>query len=333
MKNILLTGGAGYIGSHIAVELLESGSGVVIVDDLSSSSQAVIERIAKITGKRPHFFKLDIRNKKKLDKVFKDHKIDAVVHLAGYKAVGESVKKPLQYYDNNLINSISLFETMLENKVYKLVFSSSATVYGKPKRLPIDEKHPIAPTNPYGHTKAMIEQILIDLSSSDDPWQVSILRYFNPIGAHPSGQIGENPKGVPNNLLPFVSQVATKKLPRLLVHGNDYDTVDGTGVRDYIHVVDLARGHVAALKKMPANNSFAIYNLGTGKGSSVLEVIEAFEKASGVKIDYEIGPRRDGDVAECYADSSRAEKTFNWKAQLDIDHACIDLWRWENNNN
>lgn len=332
MKKILLTGGAGYIGSHLAVELIESGYGVIIVDNLSNSNQEVINRINKIIGKKVTFYNLDIKDQNKLGAVFKKHNIYAVIHLAGYKAVGESVDNPLSYYENNLVGTIRLLESMSLSKVYKVVFSSSATVYGSPIKLPIDEEHPLAPTNPYGHTKAMIEQVLIDLTNSSLPWQVSILRYFNPVGAHKSGLIGEDPKGIPNNLLPAIARVTKMKGQQLKVHGNDYDTIDGTGVRDYIHVVDLALGHLAAIKNLPKPGSYGLYNLGTGQGYSVLQVIKAYERASGIKVDYDIGPRREGDVAECYADPSKAQEELGWKASRNLDDACVDLWRWQNSN-
>ncbi|MEI6581737.1 MAG: UDP-glucose 4-epimerase GalE [bacterium] len=332
MKTILLTGGAGYIGSHIAVELLMLGYGVVIVDNFTNSDPEVIARIKNITGKNFDYYNVDVANQKDLSEVFDKHAINSVIHLAGLKAVGESVEKPLEYYKNNLYSTLVLCEVMKEHGVYHIVFSSSATVYGKPKELPIAEDHPVAPTNPYGHTKAMIEQIFIDLTGSIDPWQVTILRYFNPIGAHGSGLIGEDPNGVPNNLFPYLSQVASGKLKQLTIHGDDYETPDGTGVRDYIHVVDLANGHLAAIKSPVPNNHYAIYNLGTGKGYSVLESIESFEEACGKKIAYVVGPCREGDVAECYADPSKAKKALGWTAQKSFYDACVDTWHWQRKN-
>lgn len=331
MKTILLTGGAGYIGSHIAVELLMAGYGVVIVDNFINSNPEVISRIKNITGKNFDYYNLDVSSPKDLSVVFKKHDIESVIHLAGLKAVGESVEKPLEYYRNNLYSTLTLCEAMKEHGVYNIVFSSSATVYGEPKELPITESHPLAPTNPYGHTKAMIEQILIDLAGSADPWQVTILRYFNPIGAHSSGLIGEDPNGVPNNLFPYLSQVASGKLNKLTIHGDDYNTPDGTGIRDYIHVVDLAKGHLAAIKHPEPVNHYEIYNLGTGKGYSVLESIKAFEKASDKKISFIIGPHREGDVAECYADPRKAKKALGWTAQKSFYDACVDAWRWQKN--
>ena len=332
MKTILLTGGAGYIGSHIAVELLMAGYGVVIVDNFINSNPEVIARIKNITGKNFDYYNLDVSDPKDLSRVFKKHDIESVIHLAGLKAVGESVEKPLEYYRNNLYSTLTLCEAMKEHGVYNIVFSSSATVYGKPKELPITENHPLAPTNPYGHTKAMIEQILIDLSGSADPCQVTILRYFNPIGAHSSGLIGEDPSGVPNNLFPYLSQVASGKLNKLTIHGDDYNTPDGTGIRDYIHVVDLAKGHLAAIKHPEPVNHYEIYNLGTGRGYSVLESIKEFEKASDKKLPFIIGPRREGDVAECYADPRKAKKVLGWTAQKSFYDACVDAWRWQSKN-
>lgn len=332
MKTILLTGGAGYIGSHIAVELLQSGYKVVIVDNFSNSHPEVINRIEKISGSRPNFYNLDLADEQGLQKVFKKHNIDAVIHLAGFKSVNESVENPLAYYKNNLNSSLVLCEVMQRNSVFEVVFSSSATVYGKPKHLPISESHAISPTNPYGHTKAMIEQLLIDLSHSEAPWRVTILRYFNPIGAHHTGLIGEDPSGVPNNLLPYIAQVASGRLDQLTVHGDDYSTPDGTGIRDYIHVVDLARGHLAAISKPAQKNSANIYNLGTGKGQSVLEAIKVFQEASGREIAYTVGERRKGDVAECYADPTRAKNELGWVAAKTLRDACQDSWNWQVQN-
>ena len=328
-KRIFLTGGAGYIGSHTAVILLEAGYDVVIYDNLSNSKVEAINRIEKITGKRPEFIKGDIRDKKALEKALEG--CDAVIHFAGLKAVGESVEKPLEYYNNNVCGSIALFEVMKKKGIKKIVFSSSATVYGDPKKLPLTENHPLNPVNPYGRTKYMIELILKDLYNSDKNWHIAILRYFNPVGAHESGLIGEDPQGIPNNLMPYISQVAVGKREYLRVFGNDYNTIDGTGVRDYIHVIDLAIGHLKALEKLETIG-YEVYNLGTGRGYSVLEVIKAFEKASGKKIPYKFVDRRPGDVAVCYADPSKANKELNWKAKYDIDKMCIDAWNWQSKN-
>jgi UDP-glucose 4-epimerase len=329
MKNILVTGGAGYIGSHTVLALLDNGFEPVIVDNFSNSSPEVIKRLGTIAGKEIKFYEADLCNKSKLKDVFDKHDFDAAIHFAGYKAVGESVSKPMLYYHNNLLSTINLCELMQEYDVNSLVFSSSATVYGDPEKVPIPETAPIQPTNPYGHTKAIIEQMLRDLVAADKNVSVSLLRYFNPIGAHPSGQIGENPNGIPNNLLPYVAQVAVGKLDKVRVFGNDYDTPDGTGVRDYIHVSDIAQGHVAALRHMPSPGTCEAYNLGTGQGYSVLEVIEAFSKASGKEIPYEIVDRRPGDIATCYADPSKAERDLKWKATKTLEEACRDAWRWQ----
>ena len=329
---ILLTGGAGYIGSHTAIELIQSGHDVVIMDDLSNSSAEVIRRIEDITKTTIPFVKADVRNKVELEEVFASQQIDAVIHFAGFKAVGESVAKPLEYYDNNLVSSLVLLETMKKYHVNKIVFSSSATVYGTPESLPLTEESPTGRgiTNPYGQTKFMIEQILQDAAVANPELEVSILRYFNPIGAHASGTIGEDPNGIPNNLLPYVAQVAVGKLNEVGVFGDDYDTPDGTGVRDYIHVVDLARGHVAALEHM--KSAVNIYNLGTGHGTSVLEIIKAFSQASGHDIPYVIKPRRPGDLAACYANCDKAQRELNWKAELSVEQACQDTWNWQSNN-
>jgi UDP-glucose 4-epimerase len=331
---ILVTGGAGYIASHTIVELLDDGHEVVAVDNLVNSSEESLRRVAKITGKEIPFYKIDVCDHNALAKVFDEHKIDAVCHFAGLKAVGESVSKPLSYYRNNLDATITLCEVMQEKGVKRLVFSSSATVYGVPQELPLDENSPRgAVTNPYGQTKVMIEQILLDVAESDPGWDIVILRYFNPIGAHESGLIGEDPTGPPNNLLPYVAMVAVGKLPHVRVFGNDYDTSDGTGVRDYIHVIDLARGHVAALSRLPAGSQqVAIYNLGTGTGTSVFELIHAFEKACGHEIPYEVMPRRPGDVATCYADVSKAARELGWRTKYSIEQACEDSWRWQSQN-
>lgn len=330
---ILVTGGAGYIGSHTCVELLEAGYGVVVVDNLYNSSEKSIERIREITGKDLTFYNVDILDYDALDKIFSDEKVDCVIHFAGLKAVGESVSKPLEYYQNNIAGTLVLCDVMRKHGVKNIIFSSSATVYGDPAFIPITEKCPKGtPTNPYGWTKHMIEQILTDFHTADAEWNVILLRYFNPIGAHKSGLIGEDPKGIPNNLLPYVAQVAIGKLECLGVFGNDYDTPDGTGVRDYIHVVDLALGHVKAIDKIKENPGVKIYNLGTGKGYSVLDVVKAFEKACGHEIPYAIKPRRPGDIATCYADASLAKEELGWKAQYGIDEMCADSWRWQSMN-
>ena len=328
---VLVTGGAGYIGSHTVVELLDAGYEVVVVDNLSNSSEESLRRVREITGKELTFYPFDVRDRAKLEEVFKAHAIDWVIHFAGLKAVGESVEKPVLYYDNNLISTIVLLETMAKYGVKNFVFSSSATVYGEPERLPLDEECRLSTTNPYGTTKLMQEQILKDLYRADTGWNIALLRYFNPVGAHASGRIGEDPKGIPNNLMPYVAQVASGKLQKIGVFGNDYPTPDGTGVRDYIHVVDLARGHVAAIEKLK-EPGVHIYNLGTGKGYSVLDMIHAFEKACGKKLPYEIRPRRAGDVPACYATSAKAEKELGWKAQYDLEDMCRDQWNWQKNN-
>ena len=330
--NILLTGGAGYIGSHTAIELIQSGHSVVIADNLSNSSEEAVRRVESITGTNTPFHQVDLRDSEALDEVFAEHSIDAVVHFAGLKAVGESVAKPLAYYDNNLNSTLSLLEVMQKYQVEQLVFSSSATVYGTPEALPLTEDSPTGHgvTNPYGQTKFMIEQILRDVSVAHSNMAITLLRYFNPVGAHESGLIGEDPSGIPNNLLPYVSQVAVGKLESVGVFGNDYDTPDGTGVRDYIHVVDLAKGHVAAIEHLQPGTH--IYNLGTGKGVSVLEIIQAFSEASGKTIPYEIKPRRPGDIASCYADPAKAQQELGWSAQFDIARACEDSWRWQSQN-
>jgi len=332
--SILVTGGTGYIGSHTVVELINAGYDAVIVDNLSNSKPEVLNRIEKITGKRPAFYNIDIRDKEGLEKVFSENPdIEAVIHFAGLKAVGESVSMPLEYYNNNIYGTLCLLETMREAGVKNIVFSSSATVYGDPTFVPITEECPKGScTNPYGWTKSMLEQILSDLTVPDKEWNVILLRYFNPIGAHKSGTMGEDPSGIPNNLMPYITQVAVGKRDHLNVFGNDYPTHDGTGVRDYIHVVDLAVGHVKALNKIKENCGLKIYNLGTGHGYSVLDIVKAFEKASGVKIPYEITPRRPGDIATCYADASKAGKELGWEAQYGIEEMCADSWRWQKNN-
>ncbi len=329
---ILVTGGAGYIGSHTAVELLNAGYEVIIVDNLCNSSSIVLDRIKEITGKNIKFYQIDTREEAKLREVFKENKIDAVIHFAALKAVGESVEKPYEYYHNNLINTLTVLGVMREFGVDKFVFSSSATVYGSPKTCPIKEDFPLSTTNPYGSTKLMIENMLRDICKANENFNVAILRYFNPIGAHESGKIGEEPNGIPNNLMPYITKVAIGKLKELSVFGNDYDTPDGTGVRDYIHVVDLALGHVKALEKLNQNPGLVTYNLGTGKGYSVLDLVKAFEKASNVKIPYKIVGRRAGDIATCYADATKAEKELGWVAKYDVDKMCKDSWNWQSNN-
>ena len=328
--SILVTGGAGYIGSHTVVELLNQGEDVVIVDNLVNSSVKSLDGVEQITGKRPKFYECDIRDKAGLDAIFEKEDISACIHFAGLKAVGESVAKPWLYYENNINGTLVLLKSMEEHGVKNIVFSSSATVYGDPKEIPITENCPKGEiTNPYGQTKSMLEQILMDIQKADNAWNVVLLRYFNPIGAHESGLIGENPNGIPNNLMPYITQVAVGKREFLGVFGNDYDTVDGTGVRDYIHVVDLAIGHLRALDKIKENPGVAIYNLGTGHGYSVLEVVSNFEKATGVKIPYKIMPRRPGDIATCYASPEKAKKELNWEAKRDIYDMCKDSWKWQ----
>ena len=332
MKTTLVTGGAGYIGSHTLIELINNNFEVVVIDNLANSSRESLRRVEQITGHEIPFVEADVRDQSALDDIFTTYDIDSVIHFAGLKAVGESVAKPLEYYDNNLVSTLALLEAMREHSVKQLVFSSSATVYGSPSELPLRETSTVGVglTNPYGKTKYMIEQIIQDYCAADPTFEATILRYFNPIGAHQSGQIGEDPSGIPNNLLPYVAQVAVGKLQSVGVFGNDYDTPDGTGVRDYIHVVDLARGHVAALQHMKAGAS--IYNLGTGSGTSVLEIIKAFSKACGRDLPYEIKPRRAGDIAACYADCSKAERELGWRAELSIEQACADSWRWQSQN-
>ena len=330
---ILVTGGAGYIGSHTCVNLLENNYEVVIVDNLYNSNKKRVDRITQITGKKPAFYNVDLLDKEALDSVFEKEKIDAVIHFAGLKAVGESVEKPIEYYHNNLTGTLHLVDCMRNHDVKNIIFSSSATVYGDPAFIPITEECPKgSPTNPYGWTKWMLEQILTDLHTADNSWNVILLRYFNPIGAHKSGLIGEDPKGIPNNLVPYVAQVAVGKRECLGVFGNDYKTHDGTGVRDYVHVVDLADGHVKALEKIKENCGVKIYNLGTGKGSSVLDVVHAYEKACGKKIPYEIKPRRAGDLDELYSQCDKAEKELHWTAKYDLNDMCADSWKWQSMN-
>ena len=330
--SILVTGGAGYIGSHTVVELLNMGKDVVIVDNLSNSSILVLDRIKEITGKRPEFYQIDISNKELLRNVFEKEKIEAVIHFAGFKAVGESVKYPVMYYENNIMSTLSLIEIMTEYDVKKIVFSSSATVYGINNPSPLVEEMPTSATNPYGYTKVMLEQILKDVHVADSDWSIALLRYFNPIGAHESGMIGENPLGIPNNLMPFIAQVAVGKRQELSVFGNDYDTVDGTGVRDYIHVVDLAFGHIKALEKILESKKVHIYNLGSGVGTSVLELIKTFEVENKIRIPYKIVPRRAGDVAICFANADKALNELNWKTTKTIADMCRDTWNWQSKN-
>ena len=330
--SILVTGGAGYIGSHTVVELLNMGKDVVIVDNLSNSSILVLDRIKEITGKRPEFYQIDISNKELLRNVFEKEKIEAVIHFAGFKAVGESVKYPVMYYENNIMSTLSLIEIMTEYDVKKIVFSSSATVYGINNPSPLVEEMPTSATNPYGYTKVMLEQILKDVYVADSDWSIALLRYFNPIGAHESGMIGENPLGIPNNLMPFIAQVAIGKRQELSVFGNDYDTVDGTGVRDYIHVVDLAFGHIKALEKISESKKVHIYNLGSGVGTSVLELIKTFEVENKIQIPYKIVPRRAGDVAICFANADKALNELNWKITKTIADMCRDTWNWQSKN-
>ncbi|MCX8075017.1 MAG: UDP-glucose 4-epimerase GalE [Clostridia bacterium] len=331
--SILVTGGAGYIGSHTCVELLNAGQDIIILDNFSNSKEESLNRIRKITGKDFKFYKVDLLDKNGIENIFAENSIDSVIHFAGLKAVGESVSKPIEYYTNNISGSLNLFELMKKYNVKKLVFSSSATVYGDPKKVPITEDMPLSTTNPYGTTKLFIEQILKDLYVSDNSWAISILRYFNPIGAHESGLIGEDPQGIPNNLMPFISKVAIGKLEKLTVFGNDYNTHDGTGVRDYIHVVDLSKGHLKALEKLnKEQKGIFIHNLGTGTGYSVLDMINAFEKVNNIKINYVISSRRPGDIAACFADPTKAQMELNWKAEKNIEDMCRDSWNFEQKN-
>lgn len=330
---ILVTGGAGYIGSHTCVELLNAGYEVVVVDNLCNSSEEAIKRVEKITEKKVKFYENDLLDKDSMNKIFEQEKIESVIHFAGLKAVGESVSKPLEYYHNNITGTLILCDVMRNHNVKNIVFSSSATVYGSPKTVPIKEDFPLSVTNPYGRTKLMLEEILQDFVVADPEWNVILLRYFNPIGAHKSGLIGEDPKGIPNNLVPYIAQVAVNKLECLGVFGDDYDTPDGTGVRDYIHVVDLAIGHVKAIEKLKqTKGGVSTYNLGTGNGYSVLEVVKSFEQASGKKINYAIKPRRPGDIGNCYADATKAKNELGWVAERGISQMCEDSWRWQSNN-
>lgn len=330
--NILVTGGAGYIGSHTCVELLNENHDVIVVDNLSNSCEASLDRVEKITGKSLKFYKADLLDTLSIQDIFKKNKIDAVIHFAGLKAVGESVEIPLKYYNNNITGTINLLNVMSAFNVKNIVFSSSATVYGDPDSLPIKENFPLSVTNPYGRTKLMIEEILKDLHLSDNSWNIALLRYFNPVGAHKSGLIGEDPNGIPNNLVPYISQVAVGSLDQVHVFGNDYETKDGTGVRDFIHVVDLARGHIKTLPKLLSNPGVVIYNLGTGTGYSVLEMIHAFESACGKKIAFRITDRRPGDIAACFADPSKARKELDWEAVKGLEDMCADSWNWQKNN-
>lgn len=327
-----MTGGAGYIGSHTCVELLSKGHDIVIVDNFSNSKPEVLNRIKEITGKEFRFYKADILDKESLNKIFLENDINAVIHFAGLKAVGESVKIPIKYYYNNITGTLVLCEVMEKHNVKKMVFSSSATVYGKPESVPIKEDFPLNPANPYGRTKLMIEEILKDIYASDNDWSIALLRYFNPIGAHESGKIGEDPNGVPNNLMPYITQVAIGKREKLNIFGNDYDTHDGTGVRDYIHVVDLAKGHLKALEKIMVSEGIDSYNLGTGTGYSVLDVVCAFEKVTGIKIPYQVTDRRPGDIDKCYADPAKAYNELGWKAEKNLEDMCMDSWNWQMKN-
>ncbi len=329
---VLVTGGAEYIGSHTVIEILDNGYEVVVVDNLSNSKETSLERVKKITGKTFKFYKNDVCDIDALDNIFKSEKIDSIIHFAGLKAVGESVAKPIEYFDNNLVSTLNLLKTMRKYGCKNIVFSSSATVYGKPKSVPIKEDFELSATNPYGRTKLFIEEILRDVYKADPSMNIALLRYFNPIGAHKSGLIGEDPNGIPNNLMPYITQVAIGKLPRLRVFGNDYATHDGTGVRDYIHVLDLAHGHLLAIKKLEKNPGLVTYNLGTGKGYSVLDMVNAFIKATGKDIPYEIVERRPGDIDECYADPALAESEIGFKAKYDLEEMCADSWRWQSSN-
>lgn len=331
MANVLITGGAGYIGSHTIVELLQAGHDVVVVDNLCNSNKTALDRVEEIACKKIKFYKCDIRDKDGLNLVFEENKIDLVIHFAGLKAVGESVKNPELYFDNNVHGTEILLKAMESHGCKKLIFSSSATVYGVPEKLPLDEECALRTTNPYGETKLKIEYMLKEKQRKDNSWSIVILRYFNPVGAHESGKIGEDPKGIPNNLTPYVAEVAIGKLPYVNVYGNDYDTPDGTGVRDYIHVVDLAKGHLAAMKKLNEKGVF-VYNLGTGVGYSVLEVIQAFEKACNKSLPYKIAPRREGDVGACYASARKAKTELGWQAELSLQDMCDSLWKWQSQN-
>lgn len=330
--NVLVTGGMGYIGSHTCLQMIAAGMTPVIVDNLYNSKRSVLERIEKVSGQTPTFIEGDIRDKALMKQVLVEHNIDAVIHFAGLKAVGESVEKPLEYYDNNVNGTLVLVDAMREAGVKTLVFSSSATVYGDPASVPITEDFPTSATNPYGRSKLMVEECLTDFQNANPDWSITLLRYFNPVGSHPSGELGEDPQGIPNNLMPFVSQVAVGRREFLSVFGDDYPTKDGTGVRDYIHVMDLSDGHVAALEKVGQTSGLHVYNLGTGNGYSVLEMVHAFEKASGKPVPYQIAPRRAGDIAECWADPSKAQRELGWSATRTLDEMTQDTWRWQSNN-
>ncbi len=335
MSSILVTGGAGYIGSHTTLALLQAGHNVVVLDNLCNSSAESLKRVAQLAGREPVFVQGDIRDRAVLDRLFAEHSVDAVLHFAGLKAVGESVAQPLRYYDNNVHGSQVLLQACADAGVFNFVFSSSATVYGEPAQMPISEACPVGqPTNPYGRSKLMVEDMLRDVAASDSRWRIAILRYFNPVGAHESGLIGEDPNGIPNNLLPYIAKVAVGKLPELAVFGNDYPTPDGTGVRDYIHVVDLAEGHLCALRALaePTRIGAHVWNLGTGQGYSVLEMVRAFEAASGKPVPYRVAPRRPGDIATCYADPAKAERELGWKARRGLDEMMRDAWRWQSMN-
>ena len=330
---ILVTGGAGFIGSHTCVQLLNAGYEVIVLDNLCNASEKSLDRVRELTGKDLKFYKGDILDRDILDKVFETENISSVIHFAGLKSVGESVKKPLEYYDNNITGTLTLVDVMRQHNVKNIIFSSSATVYGDPAEIPITEKCPKGQcTNPYGWTKSMLEQILTDIQHADNEWNVVLLRYFNPIGAHPSGRMGENPNGIPNNLMPYITQVAVGKLKELSIFGDDYDTTDGTGVRDYIHVMDLADGHVKALSKLAKGTGLSIYNLGTGTGYSVLDIVHNFERATGIKIPYRVAPRRAGDIAVCYSNADKAKKELGWEANYGILEMCRDSWNWQKSN-
>lgn len=330
---ILVTGGTGFIGSHTLVELYASGHEAVVVDNLCNSTQTALKRVEELVGRSIPFYQVDIRDREGLQSVMNQHRFDVCIHFAGLKAVGESVEKPWEYYENNLSGTLTLLDVLRQHGCKNIIFSSSATVYGDPAIIPITEECPKGHcTNPYGQTKSMLEEIMMDMQRADKAWNVVLLRYFNPIGAHPSGRIGENPSGIPNNLMPYLTQVAVGKRPELGVFGNDYDTPDGTGVRDYIHVVDLAKGHVAALKAIESNCGCAIYNLGTGQGYSVLQLVNTFEKVNGIHIPYSIKPRRAGDIAICYSNPAKAERELGWKAELGLEEMCRDAWNWQKNN-
>jgi UDP-glucose 4-epimerase len=332
-STVLITGGAGYIGSHTTLALLQDGYEVVVLDNLCNSPAASLKRVAELVDRSPVFVEGDIRDRKLLDRLFADHRIDAVLHFAGLKAVGESIAHPLRYYDNNVHGSQVLLQACTDARVFNLVFSSSATVYGEPAQMPISEDCPVNhPTNPYGRSKVMVEDMLHDLAASDPRWSIAILRYFNPVGAHECGLIGEDPNGIPNNLLPYIAQVAVGKLPELAVFGNDYPTPDGTGVRDYIHVVDLAEGHLRALEALQTRTGAHVWNLGTGQGYSVLQMVRAFEAASGKPVPYRVAARRLGDIATCYADPAKAERELSWKARRGLDEMMLDAWRWQSMN-